>query len=336
MIKEAIGKVVCGEDLVENEMIQVMNEIMSGQASPAQIGAIIAALRIKGETVEEITGAAKVMREKAIHIRTKSPKTVDTCGTGGDTAHTFNISTAAAFVAAGAGLTVAKHGNRSVSSKCGSADVLLELGVNLDVDVARIEECLDEIGIGFLFAPLLHGAMKYAIGPRREIGIRTIFNILGPLTNPAQATCQVMGVYDGSLTEPLANVLRNLGSEHVFVVHGEDGLDEVTLTDRTKISELKNGEVSTYHIKPSDFGFEPCKTQDLIGGEPRENARIFLDVLEGKKGPRRDVVLLNAACAIAAAGEAESLEESIKLAADSIDSGKALEKLELLKQKTRP
>ncbi|MBU0566700.1 anthranilate phosphoribosyltransferase [bacterium] len=334
MIKEAIGRVVSCEDLKENEMVRVMDEIMSGQATPAQIGAFITGLRIKGETVEEITGAAKVMREKATCIRTKSSKVVDTCGTGGDEASTFNISTAAAFVAAGAGLTVAKHGNRSVSSKCGSADVLLELGVNLDVDVAMVEECLDEIGIGFLFAPLLHGAMKYAIGPRREIGIRTIFNILGPLTNPASARYQVMGVYDGSLTEPLANVLKNLGSEHVFVVHGEDGLDEATLTTGTRVSELKDGKVRTYYIKPSDFGFEPCQASDLTGGEPGENARILLDVLGGEKGPRRDIVLLNAALAIVAAKEAENLEEGIKIAANSIDSGKALEKLELLKQKT--
>ncbi len=255
MIKEAISKVVDGENLTEEEAIATMNEIMSGEATPAQIASFITALRLKGETIEEITGCARVMREKATRISTNHPLVVDTCGTGGDGAHTFNISTTAAFVVAGAGVPVAKHGNRSVSSSCGSADVLKALGVNIEVEPDVVSNCINEIGIGFLFAPLLHGAMKYAIGPRREIGIRTIFNILGPLTNPASAQAQVLGVYDGSLTEPLAQVLNNLGSTRVFVVHGEDGLDEITTTTNTRISELADGVVRTYTLSPTEFGF---------------------------------------------------------------------------------
>ncbi|MBI3755739.1 MAG: anthranilate phosphoribosyltransferase [Deltaproteobacteria bacterium] len=334
MIKEAISKIVKNQDLTEPEMIEVMNEIMTGAASPGQIGAFITALRIKGETVDEITGAARVMRDKATKIEIKDKKVVDTCGTGGDEAMTFNISTAAAFVAAGAGLTVAKHGNRSVSSKSGSADVLKALGVNIEAEVARVEECLKEIGIGFLFAPMLHGAMKYAAPVRREIGIRTIFNILGPLTNPAGARRQVIGVYDDSLTDVLGKVLANLGAEHAFVVRGEDGLDEITLTTETKVTELKNGILKTYHIKPEDFGFRRCRPEDLKGGDPEQNAEIILALLEGKKGSQQDVVLLNAAAAIVAGGIAKSLEEGISSARGSIDSGKAMEKLNRLVETT--
>ncbi|MBI3398640.1 MAG: anthranilate phosphoribosyltransferase [Deltaproteobacteria bacterium] len=334
MIKEAISKIVKNQDLTEPEMIEVMNEIMTGAASPGQIGAFITALRIKGETVDEITGAARVMRDKATKIEVKDKKVVDTCGTGGDEAMTFNISTAAAFVAAGAGLTVAKHGNRSVSSKSGSADVLKALGVNIEAEVARVEECLKEIGIGFLFAPMLHGAMKYAAPVRREIGIRTIFNILGPLTNPAGARRQVIGVYDDSLTDVLGKVLANLGAEHTFVVRGEDGLDEITLTTETKVTELKNGILKTYHIKPEDFGFRRCRPEDLKGGDPEQNAEIILALLEGKKGSQQDVVLLNAAAAIVAGGIAKSLEEGISSARGSIDSGKAMEKLNRLVETT--
>lgn len=332
MIKEAISKIVKGTDLTEAEMVSVMNEVMSGGASPGQIGSFVTALRMKGETVEEITGAARVMREKATRIEAPAGDLVDTCGTGGDEAMTFNISTASAFVAAGCAITVAKHGNRSVSSRSGSADVLKALGVNIEAEVSRVEECLREAGIGFLFAPLLHGAMKYAAPVRREIGIRTIFNILGPLTNPAGAKRQVMGVYEADLTDILAKVLFNLGSVHAFVVHGEDGLDEITLTAETRVTELKDGSVRTYHIKPEDYGFERCAPEDLKGGDPELNAGIILDILKGKKGPQRDVVILNSAAAIAASGKSGSLEEGIAMARGSIDSGEALGRLEALKK----
>ncbi len=330
MIKEAIAKIVERKDLTEDEMVSVMREIMEGEATPAQIAAFISSLRMKGETVDEITGAARVMREKALKVKTKASVVVDTCGTGGDESFTFNISTAAAFVAAGAGLTVAKHGNRSVSSKSGSADVLKSLGVNIEAEVERVEECLDNIGIGFLFAPLMHGAMKYAAPVRREIGIRTIFNILGPLTNPAGAQYQVLGVYRSELTEVLANVLKNLGSARAFVVSGNDGLDEMTLTTETKVSELKDGKVNTYSIKPEEFGMTRCKLFELQGGEPDDNARIIREILKGDKGAKRDVVVLNAAAAIAASGKTKEMKEGIKLAEEAIDSGKAMEKLEKL------
>jgi anthranilate phosphoribosyltransferase len=334
MIREAIAKVVEKKNLTESEMVGAFDEIMSGGASPSQIGAFITALRMKGETIEEITGAAKVMREKALHIKTKAKMVVDTCGTGGDESGTFNISTTAAFVAAGAGLTVAKHGNRSVSSKSGSADVLRSLGVNIEAEVSHVEKCLDEIGIGFLFAPIMHGAMKHAIGPRREIGIRTIFNILGPLTNPAGAHSQVLGVYDATLTEPLAKVLQNLGSTHVFVVHGADGLDEITLTGKTYISELKYGEVENYEVIPEDFGLKRCKKEELLGGDSEANARITLDILKGKNGPHRDIVILNASAAIVAGGKARDLKEGLLIASESIDSGMAMKKLEGLRRLT--
>lgn len=334
MIREAIAKVIEKKNLTEAEMVSTFDEIMSGGASPAQIGAFITALRMKGETIEEITGAARVMREKALHIKTKAKMIVDTCGTGGDESGTFNISTTAAFVAAGAGLTVAKHGNKSVSSKSGSADVLRSLGVNIEVEVSHVERCLDEIGIGFLFAPLLHGAMKHAIDPRREIGIRTIFNILGPLTNPAGAHSQVLGVYDAKLTEPLSRVLQNLGSTHVFVVHGADGLDEITLTGKTFISELKYGEIENYEILPEDFGLERCKKEELLGGDSETNAHITLDILKGKNGPHRDIVLLNAGAAIVAGGKAKDLREGLKAASESIDSGRAIKKLDGLRKLT--
>lgn len=330
MIKEAISAAIKGVDLSEGEMIDVMNEIMGGEASPAQIGAFLTALRIKGETVEEITGAAKVMREKALKINAPKAKVVDTCGTGGDESFTFNISTASAFVAAGAGITIAKHGNRSVSSKSGSADVLKALGVNIEAEVEKVETCLSEIGMGFLFAPMLHGAMKYAIGPRREIGIRTIFNILGPLTNPAGARCQVLGVYDADLTELLGNVLSNLGADHAFVVWGEDGLDEITLTDRTKVTEVQGTSVKTYHIKPEDFGLDRCRPDDLKGGDSEMNAGIILKILHGEKGPQRDIVRLNAAAAIVTGGGAESMNDGLDVAAQSIDGGNALKKLNSL------
>jgi anthranilate phosphoribosyltransferase len=334
MIKEAISKVITKTNLTEAEAESVMREIMQGEATDAQISAYITALRMKGETVEEITGSARVMREKAVQIKLDARYQVDTCGTGGDMAHTFNISTTAAFVVAAAGVTVAKHGNRSVSSKSGSADVLQALGVNIEIPAHRAEECIKEVGIGFLFAPMMHLAMKYAIGPRREIGIRTIFNVLGPLTNPAKVTSQVMGVYAADLTTLLARALGNLGTTHAFVVHGMDGLDEITITDRTKVSEFKNGKVEDYFIHPSDFGLATGKAEDLKGGDAKENAAITIDVLKGQKGPRRDIVLLNAAAALAAAGRATDLKEGIALAAASIDSGAAMNKLEQLKSFT--
>ena len=327
-IQEAIAKVIEGADLSRGEMTDVMNQIMSGEATDAQIGAFLIALRVKGECVDEIAGAASVMREKATPIATKHDVIVDTCGTGGDHSGTFNISTTAAFVAAGAGLCVAKHGNRAATSQSGSADVLSALGVNIEASPETVSRCLDDVGIGFLFAISLHGAMKYAIGPRREIGARTIFNALGPLSNPAGATRQVVGVYSAALTETLVGVLATLGAEHAFVVHGSDGLDEMTLTGPTRVSELKNGSVSTYDVSPGDFGLAQASADMLKGGDADYNAEITRSILNGEEGPRRDIVLLNAAAAIVAGGKAGDLNEGVQVAAEVIDSGKALEKLE--------
>jgi anthranilate phosphoribosyltransferase len=334
MIKEAIAKVADGIHLTEAEAEGVMREIMEGQATPSQIAAYITALRMKGETVEEITGSARVMREMAVRIHVNDPMVVDTCGTGGDRMNTFNISTTTAFVVAGAGITVAKHGNRSVSSSCGSADVLKALGVKIDYPPDQVEDCLNTIGIGFLFAPLYHGAMKHAVGPRQEIGIRTIFNMLGPLTNPARASIQVVGVYDQALADLMAQVLMNLGSLHCFCVSGMDGLDEITNTAKSKICEGKEGKVACYHIEPADFDLPTARLKDLIGGTPDQNARITLDVLGGQKGPRRDVVLLNAAPALVAAGKARTLKDGVLAAAEVIDRGAAMEKLTRLREMT--
>ncbi len=327
-IQEAIAKVIEGADLSRDEMADAMNQIMSGEATDAQIGAFLIALRVKGECVDEIAGAASVMREKATPIVTKHDVIVDTCGTGGDHSGTFNISTTAAFVAAGAGLCVAKHGNRAATSQSGSADVLGALGVNIEASPETVSRCLDDVGIGFLFAISLHGAMKYAIGPRREIGARTIFNALGPLSNPAGATRQVVGVYSAALIETLAGVLGNLGAERAFVVHGSDGLDEMTLTGLTRVSELKNGSVSTYDVSPGDFGLAQASADALKGGDADYNAEITRSILNGEEGPRRDIVLLNAAAAIVAGDKARDLNEGVQVAAEVIDSGKALEKLE--------
>jgi anthranilate phosphoribosyltransferase len=334
MIREAIKKVVEGDNLSCEEMAETMNEIMSGRATDAQIASFITALRLKGETIEEITGAAKVMREKATKINTRR-KVVDTCGTGGDGASTFNISTISAFVVAGAGIAVAKHGNRSVSSKCGSADLLKALGINIEIPPQRVEEAIENIGFGFLFAPLLHGAMKFAIGPRQQIGIRTIFNILGPLTNPAGADCQLLGVYDPNLTEPLAETLKNLGSKRAFLVHGEDGLDEITITGKTRISELKERNVSTYYISPEEFGLDLGKPEEIKGSDPTQNAKLTLEILDGRKrGPARDIVLLNSAYALLAADAVETPEQGIKKAEESIDSKAALNVVERLREFT--
>ena len=330
MIKELIGKVIKGKNLSEQESIQAMQGIMSGEATPAQIAAFITALRMKGETVAEITGAAKVMRKKATNLDFTEKVIVDTCGTGGDNSNTFNISTAVALVAAAAGLLVAKHGNRSVSSKCGSADVMEKLGLNLEIPPEKVKECIAEIGIGFLYAPLFHAAMKYATPVRREIGIRTIFNILGPLTNPAKADVQLLGVYRPELTEVLANVLKNLGTKNAFVVYGEGKFDEVSITGKTKVSQLKNDEVRTYYIQPEDFGLKRRSSEEVKGGTAEKNSRIILNILKGKKDAKREIVLLNAACLFIAAEKAGDFREGIKVAEEVIDSGKALKKLEAL------
>jgi anthranilate phosphoribosyltransferase len=330
MIREAIDKVVHKKNLKESEMMNVMDVIMEGKATQAQIASFITGLRMKGETVEEVSGAARIMRQKATRIDARSSVIVDTCGTGGDGMNTFNISTTAAFVVAAADITVAKHGNRAVSSGCGSADVLEALGVNIATGPEIVEECIHEIGIGFLFAPRLHGAMKHAIGPRREIGIRTIFNMLGPLTNPAGATSQLIGVYDPRLTEMFAGVLKNLGTKRAFVVHGSDGLDEATVTGETRVSELKDGLVTTYNIDPVEFFGKVYSGDDLRGKDASVNAEITKDVLTGRDDACRKIVVLNAALAIVAGEKADSIREGIAIAEDCIDSGKAIKKLQAL------
>lgn len=335
-IKQAIAKVIIHQDLSEEEMVDVMNEIMGGSATPAQIGSFITALRMKGETVAEITGAVRVMRAKVTPIVTgvdikQGGILVDTCGTGGDSSGTFNVSTASAFVVAGAGMMVAKHGNRSVSSHCGSADVLEAAGVSLNLTPEQIGRCVREVGIGFLFAPALHGAMKYAIGPRREIGIRTIFNILGPLTNPAGANVQVVGVFAADLTEPLAEVLGRLGSRRALVVHGEGGLDELTVTGSTRISDFHQGRVSTYNITPEQLGLARATLAELKGGAtPPESAAQMRAIFGGEPGAKRDMVLLNSGAALMAAGVSADLPAGVKKAAEVIDAGQALAKLEQL------
>lgn len=331
MIKEAINLVVSGINLSEMEMAGCMQEIMEGRATEAQIGALLTGLRMKGETVDEITGAARIMRDKAARI--KAPEGVlDTCGTGGDTSHTFNISTTTALVVAAAGVPVAKHGNRAVSSRSGSADLLEALGVKIDLEPAKVEKCLFETGFGFMFAPLFHPAMKYAVGPRRELGIRTVFNILGPLTNPAGAQRQVLGVFSSRLTETLARVLGNLGAVDALVVHGEDGLDEITVTSGTKASRFSAGAVESMYIAPEDFGLQRATLQDMVGGDKDENARLTLRILQGEKGPKRDVVLMNAGAAIMVAGKAQDLRTAFEAAREAIDSGAASRKLEEIRK----
>ncbi|MBI2874391.1 MAG: anthranilate phosphoribosyltransferase [Firmicutes bacterium] len=327
MIREAIAKLVQGQHLAEEEAREAMNEIMSGQATDAQIGAFVTGLRMKGETVEEITGCARVMREKVTRVSSGRPLLVDTCGTGGDGGGTFNISTAAAFVVAGAGLPVAKHGNRAVSSRAGSADCLEALGVKLDIGPEAAGACLDEVGICFLFAPAYHSAFKYVIGPRKEIGIRTVFNVLGPLTNPAGAHAQVIGVYEPGLVDLIPGVLRALGSRAAYVVHGGDGLDEFTLAGETLVGELRDGQVRRLVMNPVDLGLAPASREALRGGTAEENAAILREVLEGCKGPRRDTVLANAALAITAGGLSGDLQAGVEAAARSIDSGAAWEML---------
>lgn len=334
MIKGAIKKVVSGQHLSEEEAGAVMEQILEGEASPAQIASLLTAMSLKGETVEEITGFARVMRQKLTPVKSTHPVLVDTCGTGGDGAGTFNISTTAAFVVAGAGVPVAKHGNRSVSSRSGSADVLEELGVRVDLDREAMEECLNQVGMAFLFAPALHRSMGHAAGPRREIGIRTVFNILGPLTNPAGARAQVLGVYNPPLTEVLARVLTRLGSTRAFVVHGAGGLDEISLAGPSVLCEVKNGSVRKGILDPAKFGFAYAPVSTLAGGSPKENAAIARMILAGEKGPRRDVVVFNAALGLVAGGSARGIAEGLEMAASSIDSGSALAKLNELAEFT--
>ena len=322
-VKSAIGIVLEGEDLSVDQAADAMKQILSGDATPAQIASLITALRCKGEAVTEVAGFAGVMRTFARKLNTPDGPILDTCGTGGDGAHTFNISTVAALVAAGAGCKVAKHGNRSVTSKSGSADVLAELGVNIACPLETMELALREANICFLFAPLYHAAMKYAMGPRREIGARTVFNMLGPLTNPAGAKRQLLGVYDPKLCETFARVLLELGSEKAMVVHGHDGLDEITLTGPTQVATLDNGDITLGQIAPEDLGLATCRPEALLGGTPRDNAKIARSILDGEKGAPCDIVLLNAAAALVCSGQAQDLAEGIRLSKDSIDSGNA-------------
>ena len=348
-IKAYIAAVVDGKHLTRTQARAAMDEIMDGRATPAQIAAFITALRMKGETIDEITGCAEAMRSKAASIaprRTRKTNVdvhdtaflpgvvVDTCGTGGDGMNTFNISTTSAFVVSGAGVTVAKHGNRAVSSGCGSADAMRMLGVNIDLAPEDVQMCIERIGIGFLFAPTFHAAMKHAIGPRREVGIRTIFNVLGPLTNPAGATAQMLGVYHPALTRPLASVLGKLGCKGALVVHGQGGYDEITITGPTRVTQLKNGRTRTYSIKPEDFGMKSANAKGIKGGDAEYNAEFIRGVLAGNTGPGRDVVLLNSAAALLAAGAASAMKQGVLLSAQSIDSGAALRKLDLLVKET--
>lgn len=336
MIRECIQKIVDGNNLSSEESEKVMNEIMSGSASNAQIAAFLTALRLKGETVEELSAFAKVMRENCIQIHPNvNGRLVDTCGTGGDKIKTFNISTAAAFVVAGAGIAIAKHGNRSVTSRSGSADVLEKLGVNLNMEPKTVENAVEQIGIGFLFAPVFHPAMKYAAAPRKEIGIRTVFNLLGPLTNPANATAQLLGVYDAKLTAPLAYALKRLGCMDAMVSHGLDGLDEISTLGKTIISRLKDGEVTKMETSPKDFGVKQARIEDLKGGTPEENAEVLFKILSGnisKNDPKKEIVLVNAAAGVIVGGKAEGFREGIEVARKSIDSGAAYKKLKMLIQ----
>jgi anthranilate phosphoribosyltransferase len=335
MIREAIAKLVEGHMITGHEALLTMRQIMDGETTPAQISAYLVALRMVGETPDVIAGSAKAMREHFTAVEPHADVVVDTCGTGGDGAHTFNISTTVALVVAGSGITVAKHGNRSVSSKSGSADVLEALGVNLTVSPDVMSACMKEIGIAFLFAPALHPAMKHAIGPRREIGVRSIFNILGPLSNPANARYGMLGVYQRSLVNVLAEAAAELGARHLYIVHGHDGLDEVTLTTYTEVAEVRDGKVNAFTLNPADYGFALCQPADLAGGDPPQNAAMIRAILGGEKGAPRNIVVLNAALAIVAGQKAVSIKDGIALAEQSIDSGAAMKKLELLVERTK-
>ncbi|MDA0987641.1 MAG: anthranilate phosphoribosyltransferase [Chloroflexi bacterium] len=329
MIQQAISTVVSGHDLSAEDAAKVMEEIMTGEATPAQFGAFVTALRLKGETAEEIAGMARVMREKALHVQSAGDL-VDTCGTGGDGAHTINVSTIAAFVVAGAGLKVAKHGNRAITSACGSADVLEAAGVKIDLGPEGVERCIQEVGFGFMFAPTFHPAMRFAGPPRREIGIRTVFNILGPLTNPAGARSQVLGIADGALGEKMARVLQQLGCQHALVVHGEDGLDEISISASTQVWELRAKNIYSYSVTPEEFGLTRASSDAILGGSAEENVAAMNRVLSGEQGPHRDVVLLNAAAALAAGDAVKNLRQGVMQASESIDSGRAMEKLHAL------
>jgi anthranilate phosphoribosyltransferase len=330
MIKEAITKLISKQSLTREEAAAAMTDIMSGEASEAQIGAFITGLRLTGETPDTIAGCAEVMRANATPVKCDDPNAVDIVGTGGDGAHTFNISTTAAFVIAGADVTVAKHGSYGVSSKCGSANVLSELGVNLQYPPARMESCLAEIGIAFLFAPGLHPAMKHVVGPRRELGVWSIFNILGPLCNPAGVKNGIMGVFSPELVPVVSDACAQLEMTHQFIVHGNDGLDEFTTTTTTMVTEIKRGKVERYEVQPAGLGLATAASADLVGGEPAENAAITRAILGGEKGPKRDIVLLNAAFAIMAGGKADTPQAGLALAIESIESGSALKKLDAL------
>ena len=328
-IQEAIKKVISREDLTEDEMHSVMNDIMTGNATDAQIGGFLVGLSMKGETIDEIVAAAKVMRSLATGVKISKPKhLVDTCGTGGDSSGLFNVSTASAFVVASAGGQVAKHGNRSISSKSGSADVLETAGVNLDMSPETISNCVEKIGVGFMFAPAHHSAMKYAIGPRRELAVRTIFNVLGPLTNPAGAPSQVMGVYRKDLVEPIAYALKNLGSSHVMVVHSNDGLDEISIADSTYVAELKNGKVETYSISPSDFNLQQTNLDSICVEDADASLKLIQEALDGQEGPAKDIIALNAGAAIYVSGLANSLKDGVKKAQEILSSGAAHQKLD--------
>ncbi len=327
MIKEAIGTLVEGKSLTMDEAAQIMEEIMSGEATPAQFGAFVTALRLKGEAVDEIAGLAKVMRDQAARVTVSEP-TVDTCGTGGDAFGTFNISTTAAFVVAGAGLKVAKHGNRAMTSHCGSADVLEALGVKIDLGPEGVQKCLEEVGIGFMFAPVFHPAMKYAVGPRREIGIRTVFNFLGPLTNPAGAQAQLIGCSDAIFAPKMAEVLLRLGCRHALVTHGEEGLDEISISGRTMVWEVRENDVMEFTLTPEEFGFQRAGHDEIKGGTVDENAVMVRDILGGARGAKRDIVLLNAAAGLVAADLTPDFAGGVEVAQEAIDNGQALEKLD--------
>jgi anthranilate phosphoribosyltransferase len=335
VIKESLAKLMNRQDLAEAEMVEATNEIMEGQATPAQIGAFLTVLRLKGETIDEITGAARVMREKSAKVTFTAPTVIDTCGTGGDGAHTFNISTTAAFIVAAAGVPVAKHGNRAMSSHCGSADVLEALGVKVDLAPKRVESCLKEAGIGFMFAPVFHAAMKHVAAPRRELGFRTVFNVLGPLTNPAGANCQLIGVFHPDLTGMLAEVLNRLGTRRAMVVHGGGGLDELALEGENKVSLLDNGKVTTYTVNAVDLGLENASSEMLRGESPEVNAALTLAILRGEEtGPKQAVVLLNAAAALFVAGVVNNLKDGLQVAKELLLNGKAYEKLTALQKAT--
>ncbi|NQT30708.1 MAG: anthranilate phosphoribosyltransferase [Deltaproteobacteria bacterium] len=335
MIKEAITLLIDGQSLSMEQAAGVMEEMTTGQVTPAQFGAFVTALRIKGETADEIAGLASVMRAKSVRVKTTGP-VIDIVGTGGDNSRSFNISTAAAFVAAGAGIKVAKHNNRAMTSQCGSADVLEALGMKIELDASQVKDCLEKVGIGFMFAPLFHPAMKFAAVPRREIGIRTIFNILGPLTNPALAESQVLGVPSQELGGKLVKVLQRLGSKHAIVVHSLNGMDEISIAGKSRVWELSNGKITDYQVAPEDFGLVAAGVETLLGGTPQENAAILRAVLEGEKGPKRDAVVMNAAAGIAVSHRTKNrsglpaLKEGAEIARETIDNGQALDKLEKL------